>query len=325
MSIAARMLAGALALSSSLWAAHALAQDNFPSQPIRLVVGFAPGGSSDATARLLAQKLSTQMNANVVVLNRDGANTAIAAELVANSKPDGYTLLVSTPSQVLSPALGDKLSYDVFKDFTSVSMVATAPPILVVNPAIPANTAAEFISHLKANPGKLSYGSAGVGSIIHLSALLFCQANGVSALHVPYKSGSQAVTDLVGGQIQFSMQSAPAVVPMLRDKRLKALGIAGLRRSPLLPEVPTLAETIMPGFEIGSWYGLMGPANMPPAILRRLNSEIVKAMQDAELKTKFAQQGLDSIAGTPEEAAAYLRSESERWTKVVKNAGGTIK
>ncbi len=305
----------------AVWLPLAAAQDNYPSAPIRVVVGFAPGGSTDLVARLMAQKLSAQMNASVVVDNKVGANTNIAADIVAKAKPDGYTMLFNAPSQVLSRAFGETLGYDLFKDLAPLALYSTAPQVLVVHPSVPANTAAEFIAHVKANPDKLAYGSAGAGSIIHLGALTFLQMNGLTALHVPYKGGSPAMVDLVGGRIQFTMQGVPSVLPMVKEKRIRALAIASLKRSPLLPDVPTFAETVMPGFEIGSWTGVMAPANTPPAIMKRLNGEIMKVLQDTDMRNRLAQDGIVALGSTPEQYGAYLRSELARWSKVIKTAG----
>ncbi len=315
------MLLHIVVLAFAAMSPHASAQNDYPSRPLRLLVGFAPGGSTDLIARLLAQKLSTQMNTNVVVDNRVGANTNIAADMVAKARPDGYTLLFNPPSQILSRAFGETLGYDLFKDLAPLALFATAPQVLVVHPSIPANSAAELIAHLKVNPDKLAYGSAGTGSIIHLGALLFLQLNNLSALHVPYKGGGPAMVDLVGGRIQFTMQSTTTVLPMVKDKRVRALAIASLKRSALLPDLPTLTETVMPGFEIGSWTGVMLPAGTPPAIVKRLHGEIMKVLQDPDMKARLAQDGIEPLGSTPEQYGAYLKSELQRWTRVIKTAG----
>jgi tripartite-type tricarboxylate transporter receptor subunit TctC len=311
-------LLGVLSMAQMAGVAPSAAQDN---APIRLIVGFAPGGSTDLVARLMAQKLGSQLNTNVVVDNRVGANTNIAAGYVARATPNGHTLLFNAPSQILSRAFGEKLDYDVFKDLTPLALYATAPQVLVVHPSVPGNTAAEFIAHIRSNPDKLAYGSAGTGSIIHLGALLFLQMNGLNALHVPYKGGAPAMIDLVGGRIQFTMQSTTTVLPMVRDKRIKALAIASLKRSPLLPDVPTLAETVMPKFEIGSWTGVMAPARTPAAMVKKLNAEILKTLNDADMKARLAQDGIEPLGSTPEQYGAYLKHELERWSKVIKTAG----
>ena len=317
----ASSIAGVVA--ALMCAGPAISQDNYPSAPIRVVVGFAPGGITDVVARLLSQKLATQMNGSVLVENKVGANTSIAAEYVARSRPDGYNLLFATPSQVLSPAFGEKLSYDLFKDFTPITLYATSPQLLFVNPSVPSKTAAEFIAYVKANPDKLAYGSAGAGSIVHLGAALFLQTNGLSALHVPYKGSAPALQDLIGGRIQFAMQSQSGMPPLVKEGRVKALGIASLKRSSQLADVPTLSESGMPGFQMGSWNGVLAAAQTPPAIVRRLNAEMLKSLQDNDMKAKFAQEGVEALGSSPEEFSTYLKGEVDRWTKVIKT--GNIK
>lgn len=317
----ALMLLGVLVLPLSSIAPPALAQDNYPSSAVRLVVPFLPGATTDMIGRLLAQRLSAQMNATVLVENKAGAGGNVGAAFVSNSRPDGYMLLVNTTGVIFSRVLGEKLEYDVLKDLAPVALVATVPQLFYVNPSVPVNTVAEFITYLKANPDKLAYGSGGTGAITHLGPLLFLQANGLTALHVPYKGASEATIDLVAGRIQFAMQSSMvAVLPLVNDKRVKVLAITGLKRSPLLPDVPTLAET-MPGFEVGSWFGVMAPAKTPPAIVKRLNSEIVKALQDPDVRSRLARENAEPLGSTPEEYGAYLKSELERWTRIIKSAG----
>lgn len=318
---AASILFGILALTLPAASSIALAQEGYPPSQIRLVLGFPPGATTDLVARLLAQKLSAQMNTTVIADNKPGANANIATEFVARAKPDGQTLLFNTPALILSRAFGEKLGYDAIKDFAPVALVASSPYVLVVHPSVPANTVNEFIAFLKANPDKLAYGSAGAGSLTHLAALLFLETNGASALHVPYKGAGPALVDLVGGRIAFAMQGQTAVVPMVKDKRVKAMAFTALKRSPLFPDVPTLNEAGMPGFEIGTWFGVLVPANTPSAIVKRLNAEIVKAAQDLDMKARLAQEGVETLGSTPEEYGAYFRNEVERWTRLVKRPG----
>ena len=317
---AACVLFSCLTVSLAGTAAWVNAQESYPSQPIRMVVGFAAGGPTDLVARLVAQKMTTQMGSNVLVDNKPGAAGNLGADFVAKARPDGYTLLLNSSGVVMSAAFGEKLSYDVFRDLTPVSLVGTAPQLIVVHPSVPANTMAEFIAHLRANPDKLAFGTAGTGTSTHLGVLLLLQMNGLTALHVPYKGVAPATVDLIAGRIQFSMQSASTLVSVAKDKRVKALGITGLRRSPILPEVPTVAETI-PGFEVGAWAGVMAPAKTPMAIVRKLHGEVVKASQDTELKSRLAQEIMDLVASSPEDYAAYIRSEMDRWSKVIRTAG----
>lgn len=307
-----------------LLAPNVFAQDSYPSNPFRMVLGFTSGGTTDLFARLLTQKIAAQMNVSGIVDNRPGASANIAAELVAKSKPDGYTLLFNNPGVILSPAFDAKLNYDLFKDLAPVALVGSTPFAIVVWPGLPANTPAEFIAHVKANPDKLAYGSTGAGGGTHLAALLFLQANGLSALHVPYKGAPAALLDLAAGRIQFRFTDVPSMVAMVKDKRLKAIATGGRKRTPLLPDMPTLSETVMPGFEVSSWFGVMVPAQTPAAIVRRLNTEIEKAMQDTEMRSRLEQEGVEPLGSTPEAYGAYLKGELARWSKVIKSAGVTL-
>ena len=318
---AARRLFCILTAGLAAMASPAIAQGIYPTGPIRLVFGYAVGGGGDIIARLLAAKLSSQMNAIVFVDNKPGASGNIANEFVAKAKPDGYTLLFNDASVVVSSALGEKLGYDGFKDLTPVSFVTAVPFALIVHPSVPSNTAAEFITYLKANPDKLAYGSAGVGTSTHLGPALFLQLNGISALHVPYKGGGPFMLDLSAGRVQWAITALATILPLEKQKRVRALGYAGLKRSPLLPDVPTLSETVMPGFEVGNWNGVMAPAQTSPAILKRLNEEILKALQDASLKSRIEEQGAEPRGTSPEEYSSHMKSEFERWAKVVKTAG----
>ena len=293
------------------------AQDNYPSTTVRLVTGF-PSGVLDLLARQVAQKLSAQLNSSVIVDSRLGANGNIAAEFVARAKPDGHTLLVNTASVVFSPAFGDKLGYDVARDLAPVCLLASSSFVLVVTYSLPVKTLAEFIRLAKANPDKLAYGSTGNGSISHLGPLLFLQANGLKALHVPYKGGAQVITDLASGYIQFAMQGQANALPLVKAKRLKALAFTGIARSPQIPDIPTLDETVMRGFELSTWQAVMAPAKTPAAVIRRINAELLKALQDPELKSRLEFEGAVIRGTTPEAYAAYLKTELERWARVVK-------
>lgn len=314
------MLTGALACVLLTLVSPVAAQDNYPASPVRMVVGFPPGGAVDVVARLLAQKLSAQMNANVFVENKPGAGGNIGAEFVVKSKPDGYTLLIHGAPVIFSIAMGEKVSYDLLKDLAPVALVASAPNIIVVHPSVAANTVGEFIAYVKANPDKLAYGSAGSGSFSHLAPLLFLQSNGLIALHVPYKGTAPASLDLVAGRTQFGMVDVASVLPLVKDKRVRALAVTSLKRLPLLPDVPALAETI-PGSEIVNWYGIRVPANTPRAVVQKLNSEIVKALQDPDLISKLLDNGILTLGSTPEAYETYLKSELERWGKLIRSAG----
>ena len=313
-------LAGAVTLSSTA----ALAQASFPSKSITMIVPFPPGGPTDLVARVIAQKMSESMGQSVVVDNRGGANGNLGAMLAVRAAADGYTLLYNTSSITLSPALYKSLSYDVKRDLAPVALTAVVPLALVVGPNVPANTVSEFIAYAKANPGKLSYGSAGNGNVTHLGAFQFARANGIDAVHIPYKGSAPADIDLVGGQIQFMTDTVNSVMPFVRDKRLKMLAVTTPKRMSLFPDVPTLAESGMPSFEVGAWQGLMAPANTPKAIIQRLNAEVVKALQSPDVRQKLALQGAEPLGSTPEAYGEYIQKELNRWEMVVKQTGVTL-
>lgn len=308
------------ALAAGFGAGMARAQDNYPRMPVKIVLGFPPGGATDLVSRALAQKF-TEFGVGAVVENRAGANGNIGAEFVARAPADGYTLLYNTSGVILSTALGEKLSYDVLKDLAPIALVATVPLVLTVHPSVPANTTAEFITYVRNNPGKLAYGSSGNGNITHLAAVLFLQANGLSALHVPYKATANLVADAAAGRLQFLMQTSVSSMAPVKDKRVRALAVTSLQRSPLYPDVPTLNETVMPKFEAGAWSGLMAPAKLPPGLVKRLEGEVAKALQSADFRARLAAAGAEPMGSTSAEYGAYLRSELERFTKVVKLAG----
>ncbi|HMS04206.1 MAG TPA: tripartite tricarboxylate transporter substrate binding protein [Burkholderiaceae bacterium] len=314
----------ALPVTLAMPSAWAQAPGGYPDKPIRLVIAFPPGGPTDLVARVLAQKLGEQMGQSVVVDNKPGANGNIAAEFVVKAPADGYTLFYNTSAIALSPALYKKLAYDPAADLAPVMLCAVIPLVLSVHPSVPAQTVQEFVAYLKANPGKLSYGSAGNGNITHLGAHMFLQANGLSAQHVPYKGSAPALTDLVAGQTQFTTDTLNSSLPFIRDKRLRALAVTGANRSALLPDVPTLAETVMPGFEVGAWQGLTVPAKTPPEIVRRLHAELGKALAAPDVRAKLAQQGADPLGSTSEAYGRYIKSEIERWTKVVRQTGASL-
>lgn len=315
-----QFIVGVLSLATLVAGVQVQAEDKFPSSPIKLIVPFPSGSTTDLVARLLAQKLSKQMNAGVVVINKEGAAGIIANEYVAHAKPDGYTLLFNTSGIVLTPALGQKVDYDVYKDLVPVGFAASVPLCLVVNPSVPANNVDEFIKYMRANPGKLAFGSGGIGNVTQLAPLLFLQANHLSAVHVPYKGVPPVLLDLMAGRVQFAMVSL-----LTKDNRLKVLATTGLKRSPLFPELPTINETSVPGFEASSWFGVMAPAQTPPAIVKQLNEQIAKALEDPETKTILGKQGIQAGPPlTPEQYGAFLKHEDKRWGDVIRSAGVKI-
>ncbi|WP_441643734.1 MULTISPECIES: tripartite tricarboxylate transporter substrate-binding protein [Cupriavidus] len=311
----------ALVCAPVAMSAHAA---EFPDHPIKLVVPFPPGGPTDLVSRVIAKKMSEDLGQQVVVDNRPGANGNIGGEMVAKAPADGYTVLYNTSSIALSPALYKKLPYDVKRDFAPVAMTAMVPLVLEVNAKVPANTVAEFVSWLKANPGKMTYGSAGNGNVTHLAAFLFLQANGLDAVHAPYKGSAPALTDLAGGQVQFMTDTINSSLPFIRDKRMKALAVTSLTRSSQLPDVPTVAETVMPGFEVGAWQGMMVPAKTPPEIVKKLNAATLKALAAPEVRASLAAQGAEPRGTSPEAYGKYVAQELDRWRKVVKDSGVTL-
>lgn len=315
--------ATALALTT-LTSGVAMAQANYPDKPIRMVIAFPPGGPTDLVARVLAQKLTEQMGQSVVVDNKPGANGNIAAELVAKAPSDGYTVFYNTSAVTLSPALYKKMSYDVRTDFAPVALTAVIPLVLAVHPSVPVNTVQEFVQYTKNNPDKLSYGSAGNGNITHLGAYMILQDKGLTAVHVPYKGSAPALTDLVAGQTQFTTDTINSALPFIKEKRLKALAVTSLKRTSVLPDVPTLNETIMPNFEVGAWQGVLVPAKTSADIIRRLNAEVVKALASADVRAKLAIQGAEPLGSTPIEYGNYIKAELERWERVVKQTGASL-
>lgn len=320
-----RTLLKLAAIGLAAGAAPALhAQTAWPTQPVRMVIPFPPGGPTDLVGRVIAQALSEQLGQNVIVENKPGANANIAAELVARAPADGYTFMYNTSSLALSAVLYSKLNYDALKDFAPVALTAVVPMVLVVHPSVPAKTVPEFIDLLKKNPGKMVYGSAGNGNVTHLGAFQFLQANGLSATHVPYKGSSPALVDLAGGQTQFMTDTINSALPYIRDGRMRALAVTSATRSPVLPDVPTLQESGMAGFEVGAWQGVVMPAKTPPEIVNKLNAEITKALKNPAVLEKLAAQGAQRLGSTPEQYGAYLRSEIQRWGEVAKATGAKL-
>ena len=303
---------------------QAHAQAAWPAKPIRMIVGFAAGGSTDVTARIIAQALSERLGQPVVVENRGGAGGNIGAEAVAKADPDGYTLLMATSSTfAANPNLYKSLPFDVQKDFAPITVTAFIPNLLVVNPSVPANNVADFITYLKANPDKLNFASAGNGTSQHLSGELFNSLAGVRMTHVAYRGGAPAVSDLLGGQVQVIFAPLVEVIQQVRADKLKALGITTAKRSPLLPDVPTILESL-PGYEVALWNGLLAPAKTPPAIIDRINRATIEALRSPEVKAKLAEQGSEPVGNTPAEFKAFIESELVKWRRLVEISGATV-
>jgi tripartite-type tricarboxylate transporter receptor subunit TctC len=309
------LFVGALA-----WLPNAGAQE-YPTKPIRLVITYPPGGNTDLVGRALALKLGEFMGQQVVVDNRGGAGGVLGSMITAQSAPDGYTIMLGTSAgMVINPLLSRKLTYDPVRDFAPVSMVVIVPQLLVINPQLPVKNVRELIAFAKAKPGYLNAGSSGVGTPNHFGTELLKWLAGVDIVHVPYKGGAPALTDLLGGQIQMAFSSVPAVLPHIKAGRLVALGVGSAKRSPALPNIPTIAEAGVPGYEYTTWYGIFAPAKTPRTLIARLNTEIVKAMETPDIKDRFTALGGDPDPGTPEELRAYMANESAKWAKIIKAA-----
>jgi tripartite-type tricarboxylate transporter receptor subunit TctC len=297
----------------------------YPARPVRIVVPLSPGGFADTPARMLAPRLSEQFGRQFFVENKPGAGGTIGWDFAAKSAPDGHTLVITGTTHLITAHLYKNLAYDVFKDFTHIAMLASGPYVLVVNPQkVPAGSVKELIAMAKAKPGDIDFASSGNGSSQHLVGALFNSMTGTQLNHVPYKGSGPAMQDLLGGQVGVSFAGVPNVLSHVRSGRLKALGVTTEKRWSELPNVPTLAEAGIPGYEANLWLSISGPANMPPEIVQRLNTEIAKALRDPELQANFRSGGVDATAMTPQDLLALTRAEYEKWGRVVRETGATV-
>ena len=305
-----------------LCAAGLACAQTYPARPIRLIVPFPPGGGNDTVARAIAQEASPALGQSIVVDNRPGAGGIIGAQEAARAPADGYTLFLGgVGSHAVNPNLHSKLPYDAVKDFAPITLVASAPSVLAVHPSVPARTIAEFAAYARANPGKLNYASNGNGSSSHMAAVLYETNAGVKMTHVPYKGFGPALTDLMGGRIELMFNSIVAIVPHIQSGKLRALAVTSRKRSSLLPDVPTIAESGWPEYEAGSWYGILAPAGTPPAVIERLHAEIVKSLKTAEVQKRLAGEGAEIIGSTPGEFAAHIKAELSRMREAVRASG----
>ena len=308
-------------LSALLIVGSPAAQTTYPEKPIRMVVGFPPGSQPDTVARLLGQKLAEALGKSIVVDNAMGAAGNIAADRVAKAAPDGYTLgQLSQAQLVVNPSLY-KLPYDPVKDFTPISQIIVTPFVLVVHNAVAAKSVKELVALAKAQPGALTFASAGSGSAHHMAAELFKSIANLDIRHIPYKGGPAAIPDLLGGRVMIMFGPIQTVMPVVREGKLRALAVTSLRGSPAVPELPTIAESGYPGFEFRVWYGLLAPARTPAVIVRKLHLETVKALALPDLRARLADLGMESIGNSPDEFAAAIKSEIPKWAKVIKEAG----
>jgi tripartite-type tricarboxylate transporter receptor subunit TctC len=295
----------------------------YPNQPIRLIVPFAAGGPSDVLARAFSQKLGEDLGQPVIIDNKPGAGTNLAAEFVARSKPDGYTIfLMMVGTQAINETLYKKLNYNTVKDFAPITLVASSSLMFVANPSVPVKNASELIAYAKANPGKVNFGSSGTGTPLHLGGELFNVQAGTDITHVPYKGAAPALTDVLGGQIQTAMVGTPAALPHVKSGKLTPIGVTSLKRTPNAPEVPAIAETL-PNFEVELVYALVAPAGTPNPIIKRLNAQMGTILNNPEVKTQLASRGFDVQTSSPEQLGAYIKAEVAKWGPIVKKSGAT--
>jgi tripartite-type tricarboxylate transporter receptor subunit TctC len=312
-----------VAAAALLAVATAASAQSYPAKPIRIIVPFAPGGPNDLLARLVGQKLAEAWGQQVIVDNRPGGGTIIGTDLAAKSPPDGYTLLMTSTSTAVNPSLNKKLPYDTLNDFARVMRLAASPNVLVVHPALPVRSVSDLIKLAKSKPGQIAYGSGGTGAATHLAGELVCIMGGVKMTHVPYKGAGPATVDLISGQVQWMFGTILPTLPHIKSGRLRAIAVSGEQRSPVLPDIPTVAETL-PGFEATSWYGVFAPAGTPKSVVTKLNEEMARIMKSTEVAQNLTSDGAVPVADKPEEFDRFFRSEIAKWAKVIEQAGIAI-
>lgn len=314
-----QLLAG-VALAAAALCTPAQAQ-GYPSKPVNIVVPFAPGGATDIMTRLLAERLSKRLGQPVIVENKPGAGTMIASEYVAKAPADGHTVLMAASSLGIAPSLYSKVNYDPVKSFAPISLVASVVHVLEVHPSVPAKSVGELITWLKANPGKANYGSVGAGTSTHLESELFNTMAGVKMVHVPYKGSAPALTDLVGGSLQVMFDAWASSGPFVKDGKTRLLAVTTAQRSRILPDVPTVAESGLPGYEAMPWLGLLAPAGTPDAVVRKFHDELIEVLKEQPVQEKFHSLGLDIIGNTPQEFAEFIKKDITKWAKVIQETG----
>jgi tripartite-type tricarboxylate transporter receptor subunit TctC len=317
MSIRTCAVAGLVLLA----AGTAVQSAGYPDKPIRIVVAYTPAGATDILARTIGQKLTEAWSQSVIIDNRPGANGNIGTEYAAKASADGYTvLMVTAGTHGINPGLYRKLGFDAVKDFAPVSLVAMVPNLFVVNNAVPAKDLKDFIAYAKSNPGKFNYGSPGNGSTAHLSMELFKTMTGIQMVHVPYKGSAGVLADLIGGQIIVTMDNMPPYIPQVKAGKIRALAVSTTRRSPAVPDVPTVAEAGVPGYDSGAWFGLVAPANTPKDIVNKLSRETARILKLPDVSARLSDLGAEPVGGTPEQFSAHIKSEIAKWAKVIKDA-----
>jgi len=313
-----------LAIVGATVACFAHAQTDYPAKPVRVVVPIAAGGGTDIVGRMIAQKLTQAFGQQFIVDNRPGAGGIIGSDAVAKAAPDGYTVLVTPTSHAINPSIYAKLPYDTVKDFAPVALLVSATTVFVVHPSLPARTINEVVVLAKAQPGKLSFGSAGKGHLFHLTGELFKTAAKIDIVHVPYKGGAPAITNLVGGEVSLLFETMLALQPFINAKRVRPIGVASAQRSPLLPGVPTFVESGFPSIVASNWYALFAPAATPRAAITRLNGEIVRALNAPDMRERLRADGAEVVAGSPEQLSDFVKSELAKWGTAAKTADARI-
>ncbi len=300
------------------WPLAACAQ-NFPTKPVRIIVPFAPGGANDVIARVVSQQLAQPLGQQAIVENRGGAGGAVGADVVARSAPDGYTLLLANPGpNAINPSLQPKTPYDPIRDFSMITLMAVSPQILVVHPSMPVKSVRDLVALAKAKPGQINYGSSGIGAITHLAMEFFKSRTKTDMVHVPYQGANLALTGLIGGQVSTMFAALGSISNMLPSGKVKAIGVAAIKRTPLLPDVPAISESGVADFEVVNWFGIVGPANLPKPIVERLNQAINRVVQSNDTKERFAALGFEPRGTSPEELERHIKAEIARWSAVIK-------
>lgn len=308
------------ALGGALVCINAACAQVYPAKPIRMVLPWPPGGSTDATARVLVPWLTKSLGQQIIIDNRAGAAGIIGVDIVAKASPDGYTIMLHSATHVANATIYSKLPYDTIKDFTAISLVAAQPTILVVNPALPIQSVKELIAMAKAEPGRLHYGSGGFGSALHMSAALFSKMAGVNIVHIPYKGGGPAVIALLGGEVQLLTATVPSVISLIKTGKLRALAVCSAKRSNLLPNLPTVAESGLPNYKMDSWVALFAPAGLSMSIVRRLHNEIERALNSPDVRDGLSQQGMEPMPSTQTEVAGFIQAELKKYADIIRDS-----
>ena len=319
--IACVALAGAASICAAGQSPSKGSPSDYPTRPIRMLIPFTPGGGADITGRIIGKALGDRMNVQFVIDNRPGASTMIATDIVAKANPDGYTLLMSTGTHTINPSIFVKRPFDEIADFTMIVLVSKAPNMVAINPKLPVKSIPDLVAYAKANPGKVDYGTGGHGTHQHMALEYFRAIAGIQLTHVPYKGGVPAINDAIGGSIAMAVVSVPGLAPFVKAGRLRGLAVTSVKRASAMPEIPTIAEQGYPGFDVNYWLGLMGPAKLSAAVVRRINEEVNVAIKAQEVREQFIFNGFEPTGGTPDEFLALVKREMKEWADVVKKTG----